>query len=95
MPCEVRLKFGQLFGASIAVGMSFTVLLTIAGAVAAFMSPESFQLNGEKATGPVEALLALAIVFAVGCCLTVLVSLIGTIAWMAFRRVLPRKSALA
>ena len=94
MPCSVRLKFGQLFGASIAVGLSFTVLLTIAGAVAAFTAPEYFQLNGARATDPIEALLALAILFGFGAGVTAVVAFVGTIAWMIFRRILPARSVL-
>ena len=94
MPCQVRLRFGQLFGAAMAVGVSFTVLVTIAGAVAAFVAPESFQLNGARATDPVEALLALAMIFGIGFGITLVVSLIGAVAWMAFRRILPVRSAL-
>ncbi len=94
MPCQVRLRFGQLFGAAMAVGVSFTVLLTITGAVAAYVSPESFQLIGQRATDPVETLLALAMIFGIGFCVTLVASLTGAIAWMAFRRILPVRSAL-
>ncbi len=90
---QARLSFGETFGVSFAVGLSFDGLMLILGVVLAFVMPTGFNLNNAPAHSTGEALVALLIMGVIAAFLTAIVAAIGSLAWMVFRLVLPRKSA--
>lgn len=85
-------SFGGLFLTTFVVAATCQVAFSLLSVLIAVMAPGAFNMNGEAATNPVQALGVLLFLLIFGLFMNAAISAIGAGLWLGVRRLLPRQA---
>jgi hypothetical protein len=88
-------SFSALFGVTFVIGAVFHLLMTLVSIFLAFTHPGVFQMNGQDATSPGQALGALLFMEVIALMVNATISVIGAGVWVGVRRFLPQTKSIS